>query len=38
MLDIVRHNEGGEFLTYFPQWASLYNQVKARYNAHPSCH
>jgi hypothetical protein len=31
MLDIVRHNEGGEFLTYFPQWTSLYNQVKERY-------
>jgi hypothetical protein len=32
MLDIVRHNEGGEFLTYFPQWTSLYNQVKERYD------
>ncbi|ELR24512.1 RNA ligase (ATP), putative [Acanthamoeba castellanii str. Neff] len=32
MLDIVRHNEGGEFLTYFPQWTSLYNQVKERFD------
>jgi RNA ligase len=33
MLEIVVTNEGEEFLSYFPEWTDLYNQIKARYQA-----
>jgi hypothetical protein len=31
MLDIIRINEGSEFLTYFPEWTELYNELKNKY-------
>jgi hypothetical protein len=32
MLEVVRMNEGSEFLSYFPQWKELYNHLKMRYD------
>lgn len=32
MLEIVRANEGSEFLTYFPEFEDLYNEIKVSYN------
>jgi len=33
MAQIVRSNEGDEFLAYFPQYEQLYNTVKTHYDA-----
>src|SRR3990167_7965385 len=33
MLEIVRTNESSEFLSYFPEWAELYNEIKDKYFA-----
>ncbi|KAL6052710.1 RNA ligase, T4 RnlA [Balamuthia mandrillaris] len=32
MLTVVKHNEGSEFLSYFPQWAHLFAQIKEKYD------
>ncbi len=32
MIDIVRTNEGNEFLNYFPEFEPLYREVKQRYD------
>ncbi len=32
MLEIVRNNEGEEFLSYFPEWGELYQKIKDRYH------
>lgn len=31
MLEIIRTNEGSEFLTYFPEWKELHNQIIIKY-------
>lgn len=33
MLEIVRTNESGEFLAYFPAWTPLYQKVRGKYDA-----
>ena len=33
IIEIVVTNEGEEFLTYYPEWQKLYNQIEAKYNA-----
>jgi hypothetical protein len=33
MLEIVRTNEGSEFLSYFPEWENVYKEVKDKYFA-----
>jgi hypothetical protein len=36
LLEIIRTNEGDEFLSYYPEWAPMYQAIKARYDA--LCH
>jgi RNA ligase len=31
MIEIVRTNEGSEFLNYFPEWTELYQDIQGRY-------
>lgn len=31
MVDLIRKNEGGEFLAYFPEWASTHAEVSAAF-------
>ncbi|NEO15292.1 MULTISPECIES: RNA ligase [unclassified Moorena] len=33
ILEIILTNEGEEFLTYYPKWLELFNQIKANYDA-----
>src|SRR3990167_5689352 len=33
MLEIIRTNESSEFLSYFPEWTELYNEIKDKYFA-----
>jgi hypothetical protein len=33
MLEVIRSNESSEFLTYFPEFKSLYDQIKEKYDA-----
>jgi hypothetical protein len=33
MLDLVRRNEGDEFLSYFPEMRPLYEQIQTRFAA-----
>ncbi len=33
MLDLVRTNEGTEFLAYFPEWKDVYDEIKEKYDA-----
>lgn len=32
MLEVIRSNEGSEFLSYFPQWKNLYEHLKMRFD------
>lgn len=32
MLEVVRSGESTEFLTYFPEWTEVFNDIQARYN------
>lgn len=32
MLEIVRQNEGSEFLQYFPEWVNFFAEIKQKYN------
>ena len=33
MLEVVLANEGSEFLTYYPEWDKLYDEISSKYNA-----
>lgn len=33
LLDVIRNNEGDEFLSYFPEWSVLYHDAKDKYLA-----
>jgi hypothetical protein len=33
MLELIRINESAEFLTYYPEYTELYNEVKAKFTA-----
>lgn len=33
MIEIILANEGEEFLSYFPEWTEIYQQIKERYQA-----
>ena len=32
MLQIIRANEGEEFLSYYPEWQELFDEIKAKFN------
>jgi RNA ligase len=32
-LEIIRNNEGEEFLSYYPEWTELYRRIQQRYEA-----